>query len=363
MVVLQVCNFISRCPGNFIFLLKGLEKKIVEEGGEMIYIFPEPAKDREWCKEIQKRAKVYFVPYEDALKKVNTYKIIRKVCSKHKVNIVHSHHDAYDFPVTLMAPLKTKVFIHLHNAIGENYWNHKGIIRGLKYVVGRQIYKRANLISVSEHHRKIACKKRFNINKSRVLLNGISLDRIPKTEQLEKQFNFLTFASDFYGKGGDLVIEACKRLANEGYRFKLLFCSGGRKEGWKEFEKYFPNEMPEWIETCNVVDDIGELYSKCNVFISASRKETFSFSVCEAIYSGMKVISTDIPGLEWAKNIPSVEFCQNEDPNDLLRVMKNCIANNYTVNISRIEKSRNIIEEKYSQDTWVKNLLNIYKGK
>ena len=362
LTVLQVCNFISKCPGNFIFLLEKLEKKIKDNGGKMIYVFPEPAKQYDWCQQIQKRTIVYFVPYKNCIKNIETYKILKKIFKNNNIDIVHSHHDMYDFPVTLIAPKNVKIYLHLHNAIGENYWNNKGIIRKIKYFFGQKIYKRTHLISVSEYYKNIACKKRFDENKSIVLDNGICLERLDISKEFSKEFEFLTFASDFYGKGGDIVIDACSKLEKKGYRFKLLFCGGGRDTGWSEFEKYLNQAEVESIEKCEVVDDVRELYNKCRVFISASRKETFSQSVCEAVYSGMQVISSDIPGLEWAKKVPTVKFFAQLNADELANKMEECIENVDGYDEKKIKKSKKIIEENYSDDIWVNKLFDIYRG-
>ncbi|MBU3159857.1 glycosyltransferase family 4 protein [Clostridium frigoris] len=364
MIILQVCHFISSCPGNFISSLECLENKLDQLGHETIYVFPEPAKDTSWCKNIQKRRKVYFIPYTEALKKISTYIKLRKIFKENRINVVHSHYDVYDFPVTLMAPKNTKIFLHLHNALPEDYWAKGGIVRKLKYTLGRYVYKKAYLISVSDYYRNIACKKRFRREQSTILVNGVVLKNIPKTECTTKKYDFLTFASDFYGKGADIIIKASKKLKDDGYNFKVLLCGGGRETGWKDLDDYLSGETTKqnWLETTNVVNDVGSLYSVSSSFISASRRETFSLSVCEAAYAGIKVVSSDIPGLEWAKEIPTVKFFKDGDWNELYKCMKSILDNKHSI-YNKIEESRKIIEEKYSINLWVENLVHIYTTK
>lgn len=46
-----------------------------------------------------------------------TYLLIKQIYNENDIDIVHSHFELYDIPVTIMAPKKVKVFWHLHDAI------------------------------------------------------------------------------------------------------------------------------------------------------------------------------------------------------------------------------------------------------
>ena len=61
MKVVQISNYFAEFRGSFISQIELLGKKILEYGGEIIYIFPNKAKDIEWCKYLSKKSKVYLI--------------------------------------------------------------------------------------------------------------------------------------------------------------------------------------------------------------------------------------------------------------------------------------------------------------
>lgn len=118
------------------------------------------------------------------------------------------------------------------------------------------------------------------------------------------------------GKGDDIIIEACKRLYADGYEFSLLLKV--MKALGQILEQYLDNKEYPFLVKGYPTKEIGELYKSANIFIQASRKETFSYAVCEASYMGMPVISSDIAGLEWAHMLPTVTFLK-------MKMLKNYI--------------------------------------
>ena len=48
-------------------------------------------------------------------------------------------------------------------------------------------------------------------------------------------------------------------------------------------------EKPAWLELGQPVENINELFAVSRVFIQASRRETFSYAVCEAAFAGLPV--------------------------------------------------------------------------
>ena len=95
------------------------------------------------------------------------------------------------------------------------------------------------------------------------------------------------------------------------------------------------------------------------LFIQASRRETFSYAVCEAAYAGLPVISSDIPGLEWAHNLPTVEFFESENVDQLYRLMKAWMEWK-SVDPQAIVQTQKVVEEQYSLRVWVDKVMKHY---
>lgn len=355
MTVLQVCAYGADYSGNFMASLCALEVALKKKGIQTIYAFVEKARTKKWCKELQKHTKVYFLPEAKARILPETYCIFRKIYRENSIDIVHSHFELYDIPATVTAPKNTKIFWHLHDPINPG-GGLNGVLWKIQYgVVGKQ----ANLISVSDYYKEAVIQMGFPAGKTVTVLNSIDLNRIQDcSHNAVKSFDFLTFGWDFYRKGDDLILDACTRLANDGYSFRLLL--NGNEKTWDDLDKFLVGKNPSWLVRGKPISDINTLYSASRVFIQASRRETFSYAVCEAAYAGLPVISSNISGLEWAHALPSVNFFESENKDQLYILMKEYLDGKICSN-SKIEKSRKIIRDNYSLEIWAEKVMKQYK--
>lgn len=354
MTVLQVCAFGADHPGNFIASLESLEHALENKGVRTIYAFVERAADKVWCKEICKRTKVYFLPEAKARILPKTYQIMRNIYKENDVDIVHTHFELYDIPATVTAPKATRIFWHLHDPIM--------IGNGLRSILWKLQYgwvgKRAKLLSVADYYRNVAVELGFPKNQTEIVLNGIDLNRIvKKSADAEPEYDFLTFGWDFERKGDDIIIRACDKLADEGYQFKLLL--NGNESTWVRLEAFLKTRTPDYLVKGNPVANVNDLFGKSRVFIQASRRETFSYAVCEAAYAGLPVISSDIAGLEWAHNLPSVRFFENESVEGLYMQMK-AFLDEKTQSQNDILRSRLYVEDNLSVEAWGKKIVHYY---
>lgn len=354
MTVLQVCAFGAEHPGNFIASLEALESALERNGVKTIYAFVERAADKDWCLRICQRTKVYFLPEAKARILPKTYQLMRKIYAENDVAIVHSHFELYDIPATVTAPKKTKIFWHLHDPIMTG--------SGLRSILWKLQYgyvgKKATLLSVADFYRNVAVELGFPKEQTALILNGIDLSRIrTKREEKDYEYDFLTFGWDFERKGDDLIIEACNKLEQEGYKFKLLL--NGNDTTWANLDVFLNGRSPSYLVKGNPVKDVSELFEKSKVFIQASRRETFSYAVCEAAYAGLPVISSDIAGLEWAHELPTVNFFENEDVNGLYAQMKAFLdrkcAHSYDV-----RRSQEYIKDNLSIGAWAQSIIGYY---
>lgn len=354
MTVLQVCAYGADYPGNFIASLEALEQALASRGIRTVYAFVERAADKDWCREISRRTQVYFLPEAKARVLPRTYRIMRKIYAENDVDIVHTHFELYDIPATVTAPRKAKIFWHLHDPIAAGH-GLRGALWKFQYgVVGR----RAKLLSVADFYRRTAVSMGFPQERTATVLNGIDLGRVRRQEEgREKIYDFLTFGWDFERKGDDLILEACDRLEREGYRFRLLL--NGNEHTWPRLDAYLQGRTPGYLERGAPVSDINALFDASRVFIQASRKETFSYAVCEAAYSGLPVISSDIAGLEWAHTLPTVTFFPSEDAGALCEAMR-AFLDGRAVTGEAVSRTRTHIEETLSLAVWARHVMAHY---
>ena len=79
MNILQVCAYAAPYPGNFIKSLLSLDEELRKNGHNTFYAFPEKSQSFEWCKELQRKTEVYFLPLAKARINPKTYIKLSKI--------------------------------------------------------------------------------------------------------------------------------------------------------------------------------------------------------------------------------------------------------------------------------------------
>lgn len=356
MNILQVCSYASSYEGSFMRSLFALDKALAQKGHKVMYAFPENAAKADWCRELEKRTNVFYLPVRTSRIIPKAVRILKKVVADNDIGLIHSHFELYDISCKKAAGKDTKVFWHLHDPIVRARRPQKNLIVKMQYA---HYGKGVTLLSVCDYYKSIAVKLGFDEKSAITLLNGIDLDRITYPyPDATHEYDFLSFGWDFYRKGVDIIFDVLKRLASEGYTFKLLLNCNDKTKPF--INDYFHNNLPHWLEIGGFVEDINTLFSKTSTYVQASRRETFCYAVCEAAYAGMDVISSDIEGLEWAHSLPSVSFFESENEEQLYSLLKQRLDKGSHLPQSAVETSREIIEKEFSVDDWVTRVIAAY---
>ena len=127
-------------------------------------------------------------------------------------------------------------------------------------------------------------------------------------------------------------------------------------------KEHYQEKIPTYVECGDSVRDVNILYDNTITFIQASRRETFSYAVCEAVFAGLPVISSSIPGLEWAQEIPTVLFFKKEDIDGLYECMKKIVNETWLPDEQEIANSRAVIKNKFSLNIWCEKIIEMYKS-
>ena len=352
MNILQIAAYCASFPGNFIFSLLELDKQI--NNGKVIYAFPEEAKDKPWCVELQKSRTVYFLPLAKARIRFSTYKKIRDICKTEEIDIIHSHFELYDIPC-LFASKKVHIVWHMHDSI-QAEMGIRGLLRKIQY---RKMNNHVSIVTISDKDRASLINMGCNPKQVYVVKNGISVEALCGIEIDKTHPIFLSMGWDYKRKGIDLILEAAQKLRKEYHNFELII--NCRKETVPYIKESISLESDDWVSLQFPQEDMKEVYSKANIFIQASRHETFSFAVCEAVYAGMRVIVSNIPGLEWSHELQSTVVFENENSFDLYCKMK-MFVENFNDIVWSYPADKNLIEERYSARHWAAELLLLYEG-
>ena len=359
MNILQVCAYAAEYEGNFMKSLYSLENKLNSLGHNVYYAFPEKAKEMLWCQRLEKRTKVFYLPLKMARMKPKTYLYLRKIIKENEIKLVHSHFELYDLPLAMVCK-NVKMVWHIHDAI-ENLYNRTSFLRKMLYKIQYGfLSKKANIISVSEKHLEFTKKFGLRSKNTTVILNGTDLQRIKKVNcDKKKEFDFLIFAWEFDRKGGKYAIEAAEKLEEEGYKFKIAFV--GNDNLWRNPQILNVEKKP-WLIKQEFVVDVNELYQKSRCFLHISLAEGCSYALEEAIYSGIKVICSNISENSFAFDFPTVSVIKSGDSNALKEAMKTFLDGNSLSDEKDVELSRKYIQDDYSLDAWSNKVINFYNN-
>ena len=349
--ILQVCAYAAPYPGNFIASLIALAESNKELGYETIFIFPETASNIDWCNNLKNDYKVYYLPLSQARLKPQTYKIMKKIYSSHDVKIAHSHFELYDMPVTVTAPKNTKVFWHLHDDLDLIYNKSNIVYKFLWKCQYAVTSKKAKLLSVSEKGKRFAVKLGFNNDNAYFIPNAIDTARLDDcNEKLDNNYDFVIYGWDYKRKGVDILVDAVAKTKISDYTCGVVSSA----EVWNIIKgtPHFINQEP--------VKNVSALYDATKCFLHISRQEGLSYALLEAIYSGCAVICSDIEQNMFAEEFPSVKIIKVENSTELAHTMDQFLTGELNITEEMVEVSRKIIMDKYSIDSWVKNIQKHY---
>lgn len=179
----------------------------------------------------------------------------------------------------------------------------KGITRNFKSMDECiQSYKKFNkIVCVSDHSKNSFIDKmkisnnvitKYNVNDCEKILE-LAKEQV-EINQDNKYFNICTVGRLVKAKGYDRLIEVCKRLNKDGYKYNLCIVGdGGQKE---ELQSLIDEYKLNNIKLLGFTENPYKYISNSDLFVCSSRWEGFSTVVSEAVILGIPVVSTDCSG-------------------------------------------------------------------
>lgn len=382
--ILIVSGFAAEYGGNFILMLKSLAARLKKEYQcKIFFVFPQQVQ-KQWLCDLSKEYIVRFTQ--------NTYsktaKEILAFINEYDINLIHTHFEVYDIPVAkairsskreiksvwhlhdhmtlekrnLSFALLRKLKTHLNYWLQYGFWGRKAFFAGVS----------AEVTHIATHYREHIFKfpkmfsnddfKRTDWPYAEVVINGIDISRINKTNEKKeehKYFRFLTFGGDAFGKGISTILKASEILKSGGCRFELVITNGYKTP--QLLEQYFGNQTPEWLKIVNQTNNISQLFNACDAYISASLYETMSMAIAEASIFGLPIIQSDIPGTLWNSDTPSSFLFKVEDAADLAIKMKTVIESDKELLQEQCNVSSQINTRRLDMNLWCEKIANIYK--
>ncbi len=356
---LEICSIASEFPGSFVKNMQALIERAEKKQIKIEFVFPPEAQEHLWCKQLSQKTNVYFVTASKAALNPKTYRQLGKILRNGNYDIVHCHYESYDIPTKILKSFYKFTFrliCHLHcNPVAclEIY----SPLKQLYYKIMYKFFTVGNeLIAINKNDADIITKfaKKATVY---TILNGIDINDLKQKQPVNYSCTFMMHGWEFYRKGVDLVIEACKILHEKGYTFKTVI--NGNENTKKLIDEYLNGTCYDFLKFQEPQYDRNNFFNLSPVFIMASRSETFNYGIAEASYLGKHIITSDIHGVSWCFCLPNVHIFENENVEGLANLMEDYLVNSKNWSFDKEQVAQHIVDH-YSDTAWSKALIELY---
>lgn len=368
MNIMIAADYASPKSGNIVASVIALGRKLRDRGDKVMFAFP---REREWanwlraegfCVEIVNRTDERIGGGTENA----TLQVLLTLIRRHEIELIHAHfgmfHNALVFHRNELKDVK--IIIHDHMDFGLKpslaMQYTKTALRSLLYRL-----RRINVVGVMEKKTNayIFLKHKWFVP------NGLSLERYierPMTRDecreklglLETDKCVMILGWDLKRKGLDIALKAvCKcREKDPDICFGMIGAGTGPSEPVREFisqETEFDSAEP-WIHFFDSYEDMFAVHRAIDVYLSASRKEAFSYGLLESISQDTPVVVSDIPGTRWADMYSSSFFYPFEDVDACSEAIIRALAQ------GRSATNSDKLVKKYGIEPWCDAIIRIF---
>lgn len=347
------CGFVISFNGpyysNFVASIFSLEKNMQTAGIETVYVFPSESKDFDWMKKLlELTLNVHFIDFNPW--SIDNFKKIKALFKKEKVNLIYSRMSGWDFVARFAFPTLPVVW-HMDYNVNVVDWKSR-ILNWVKFkILGfGKTYHIAASNSVADAINSLKPK-----HTCEPILNSIDFDRLnlKNAHTINEPHKLLVFGWHPQVKGLDTTLDALEIVNKDAIKYELIISA--QKLTYEYMDERYGDNVPSWVTIFPPTDDVSSLYDDADIMISASRSESFSFCLAEALYSGLPVVFSDIAGTSWAKEFKNAYEFKVENVDNLIR----CLGEVQTeITDEQLAFNRNIIKKKYSMDSWSKKIIS-----
>lgn len=367
MNILIAADYATPASGNFIGSLVDLGRDLKKENHNLYFIFPESPNtlsEKSWVHWLEREGfKVFLTKHKDGKDALD---FLKKIINKNGIDILHLHFGMYHSIVLNHAKtLGVKIFVHDHMEFSPR----ENLIKQKVYCVLTALKYRTNKINiVCVNKRK--CQA-YLFAKRYFIPNGISFSRNVDTfatrDEMrsrlglkENQKLCLLLGWHLHTKGMDIAFKAIEKLSksNPDIVLGIVGHSGAPDTERLNAIKDFTNVDPcsPFIRFLESTEDIFAYHKAADVYLSASRTESFSYGVLEAITQNTPLVVSNIPGTIWANSYNKAFVYPTEDYNLCAKAIEKAIKFDRNAPSNSDE-----FIEKYSMENWCIAIKNIYK--
>lgn len=357
---LRICvisSFMGPYYSNYVASMIALEVEFQKRNNSTIYILPEEVKKFSWVDKLKRyNNNLYFIKY--APRTISNFLNIRRIIKNNKIDIIYSRMGGWDETVRMACPFMPIIW---HIDMGVNLSPRiKWFKNWLKYKI--LALWNTHILTVSEPASK-AVNSLHPHFASIYIPNALDISRLKirhgerKNSSKDNVKKLLIFAYSPINKGLDLTLDALEKLNKETIKFNLLVSA--QKNTYEYISQRY-REKPNWVTLIPPTDDVSSLYEQADAMMLPSLSEGFSYCLAEAIYTGLPVIYSNIPGNLWAGEFRKTYICEKGNSDDIKRAI--CEFSEDKISEEDQDYNRDLMNNKYSLDKWTEKVVDVLEG-
>ena len=283
------------------------------------------------------------------------FKLFKMILEKEGVpDIIHCH---YLFNIPLAALVAKKYGIPV---VETEHWSDikKQKLPNYVFFLSRYYDSVHSVVTVSEALKK-TLEQKFNVNSERIynMVANDYFENIPPRKKSNNTVQLITIGSLIHRKGFDILIEALSGLEPSDWELTII----GEGPLHEDIQKQINGKaLGNRIILLGKQDkkSIKDLMNKSDVFVLASRSETFGVVYIEAMACGIPVIATRCGGPEEFVTSEIGKLVEVEDVEGLRSELK-WMINNYLMFDRELIQMR--CYEQFSSDKIASEYINVYR--
>lgn len=283
-----------------------------------------------------------------------------KLIKKRKYNIIHVHLFPADIFTALASLFLPKGIVWIFSEHSD--YNRRRSYKFCKILDGFTYSRYSKIICVSKQV-EFALLKWIpsNKGKTKVIPNAIPIPKFLNPCPV-KTYDILFVGRLTKQKGVDILLKAVRVLKDEyGRNLKIAIAGDGPlKENLNTLAVEFG--VNGEVEFLGVRKDIEELMVSSKIFVLPSRREGFGIVIIEAMSNMLPVIATNVGGIpEIIENGKDGILVSSENPEALSKAIIR-LLDDVKMRKELAKNAYKKVKEKYSMETYVKKILNLYKS-
>ncbi len=367
MNILIAADYSTPASGNFIGSLVDLGRDLKKDNDKIFFIFPEAPNtlsETSWVHWLENEGfKVFLTKHKNGEEALF---FLQEIIDKNHIDILHLHFGMFHRIILNNAKsLGVKIFVHDHMEFNPKV----SLVKQKAYCAFTSLKYRINKISiVCVNERK--CKS-YLFAKRFFIPNGISFSRNAATfatrEEMRNKLGLkdnqkfcLFLGWHLHTKGMDIAFKAVEKLSKSipDIVLGVVGHSGSPSDDSLNSIKVFTGVDPRssFIKFLESTDDILAYHRAADVYLSASRTESFSYGVLETISQNTPLVVSDILGTAWSHSYNKAFVYPTEDYNLCAKAIEQALQ----IDRNAPSNSDEFIK-KYSIENWCKAIKEVYK--